>query len=64
LHGAYFDFMLSWKAFEPTEEEWKDFLNIIKSEIKYSEQLEEILFHSHLKNKEHYTILQKCLYLQ
>ena len=56
--------MLSWKAFEPTEEEWKGFLNIINSEIEYSEQLEEILFHSHLKNKEHYTILQRRLYLQ
>ena len=24
-HGAYFDFMLSWKAFETTEEERKDY---------------------------------------
>jgi hypothetical protein len=56
--------MLSWKAFEPTEEEWKDFLEIIKSEIKYSEQLEEILFHSRSKNRKHYTIFQKHLYLK
>ena len=63
-HGAYFDFMLSWKAFEPTEEEWKDFLNIIKSEIEYSEKLEEILFKSHFKNRKRYTILHRPLYLK
>jgi len=56
--------MLSWKAFEPAKDEWKNFLKIIKSEIKYSEQLEEILFNSRSKNRKHYTILQKSLYLK
>ena len=63
-HGAYFDFMLSWKAFEPAEEEWKNFLKIIKREIKYSEQLEEILFKSRSKNRKRYIILHKPLYLK
>ena len=63
-HGAYFDFMLSWKAFKPTEEEWNNFLNIINSEIEYSEQLEEILFKSRSKNHKRYTTLQRRLYLQ
>ena len=63
-HGAYFDFMLSWKAFEPTGEEWKDFLEIIIKEIDYSKQLEEILFNSRSKNRKHYTILQRQLFLQ
>ena len=63
-HGAYFDFMLSWKAFKPIEDEWKNFLDIIKSEIKYSEKLEEILFYSRLKNRKHYTNLQRRLYLK
>lgn len=63
-HGAYFDFMLSWKAFEPAEDEWKNFLKIIKSEIKYSEQLEEILFKSRSKNRKRYTILHRPLYLK
>jgi hypothetical protein len=56
--------MLSWKAFEPTEEEWKDFLEIIIKEIDYSKQLEEILFNSRSKNRKHYTILQRQLFLQ
>jgi len=63
-HGAYFDFMLSWRAFEPTEDEWKDFIKIINSEIVYSMQLEEILFHSRSKNRKRYTFLQKRLYLK
>jgi hypothetical protein len=63
-HGAYFDFMLSWKAFIPTEDEWKNFLDIIISEIEYSEQLEEILFKSRSKNRKRYTVLQKRLYLK
>lgn len=63
-HGAYFDFMLSWKAFEPSENEWKNFLDIIKKEIKYSAKFEEIIFKSRLKNRKHYTILQRRLYLK
>jgi len=63
-HGAYFDFMLSWKAFKPTEDEWKDFLKIINSEIDYSRQLEEILFNTYSKNKKRYTIIQRPLYLK
>jgi hypothetical protein len=63
-HGAYFDFMLSWKAFKPTENEWKNFLDIINSEIEYSEQLEEILFKSRSKNRKRYIVLQKRLYLK
>ena len=63
-HGAYFDFMLSWKAYKPTEDEWKDFLKVIKSEIKYSKQMEEMLFESRSKNRKRYIVLQKRLYLK
>ncbi len=63
-HGAYFDFMLSWAGFRPTEEEWKDFREIIKSEIEYSQQSEEMIFHSRSKKKKHYTVLQRRLYLK
>ena len=63
-HGAHFDFMLSWKAFGPTTEEWNDFLSIIESEIKYSKKIEEMFFNSRSKNRRHYTSLQKRLYLK
>jgi len=51
-------------TFEPTRDEWKDFMDIINSEIEYSEQLEEILFKSRSKNRKHYTILHRPLYLK
>jgi hypothetical protein len=63
-HGAHFDFMLSWVGYVPTEQEWEDFIEVIKAENEYSQQLEEMIFHSRLKNKKHYTILQKKLYLK
>ena len=63
-HGAYFDFMLSWEGFKPSENEWKNFLDIINSEIEYSKKIEEMLFDSRLKNRKHYTILQRHLYLK
>jgi len=63
-HGAYFDFMLSWAGFRPTEEAWKDFREIIRSEIEYSQQSEEMIFHSRSKKKKHYTVLQRRLYLK
>lgn len=63
-HGAYFDFMLSWKDFKPSDNEWKNFLDIINSEIEYSEQLEEILFKSRSKNRKRYTVLHRPLYLK
>ncbi|MCK5767110.1 MAG: hypothetical protein KAH35_01875 [Candidatus Atribacteria bacterium] len=44
--------MLSWKVFKPSEDEWKNFLKIIKREIKYSEQLEEILYKSRFKKSQ------------
>lgn len=64
-HGAHFDFMLSWIGFRPTEQEWKDFIEIIKSEIEYSQQLEDMIFHSKSKKKKkRYTVLQRRLYLK
>lgn len=63
-HGAHFDFMLSWKGFEPSEKEWLDFLQIIKNEIEYSQHLEEMIFHSRSRKRKHYTVLQRRLYLE
>ena len=62
-HGAHFDFMISWIGFEPTDQEWEEFIGIIRSEIKYSQQFEEMIFHSRSRKRKHYTILQRRLYL-
>ena len=62
-HGAHFDFMLSWSEFIASDKEWKAFIELIKDEIKFSQQLEEIIFKSRSKNRKRYTILQKRLFL-
>jgi hypothetical protein len=56
--------MLSWVGYEPTDIEWEVFLELIKDEIKYSQQLEEMIFHSRSRNRKHYTVLQRRLYLK
>lgn len=63
-HGAHFDFMLSWVGYEATGKEWEDFKELIKNEIKYSQQLEEMIFNSRSRKRKHYTVLQKKLYLK
>ena len=60
-HGAHFDFMLSWKGYEPEDREWKTLLSIVKKEIKASHQLEEMIFNSRSKQREKYIALHKPL---
>ena len=63
-HGSNFDFMISFKNSELTEEEKKSFVKLIKKEIEYSQQMEEMLFNTRSKNRKHYFLLQKELRLE
>ena len=60
-HGAHFDFMLSWKDYEPEDTEWKILLSIIKKEITASKKLEEMIFNSRSKQREKNVALHKTL---
>lgn len=62
-HGAHFDFMLSWVGFEPTDNEMTKLVNVIEEEVKASQDLEEIIYRSRSKNREHYTFYHKPLKL-
>jgi len=63
-HGTNFDFLFSFKEYEPNEEEWVTFISMIKREIIYSRQIEEMLFNSRSPEREHYYMLQKKLELK
>jgi len=63
-HGAHFDFMLSWRGYEPTDGEWQKFISIIDKEIAASRKLEEILYNSGSPNKERYCCLHRPLILE
>lgn len=63
-HGQNFDFMFSFKGTEPTDEEWNVFFKMIKDEITYSIDLEEMLHESRSKDRKRYYMLQKKLVLE
>lgn len=62
-HGQNFDFMQSWKDYDPKGDEWSTLIDIIKSEIEASRYLEEIIFNSRSSKREHYTVLHRPLKL-
>ena len=63
-HGENFDFMISFKTFNPQKNEWKNLIKIIQAEITASQTLEEIIFNSRSKEREHYTSLHRPLHLE
>ena len=63
-HGTNFDFMFSFTGISPNPDEWRAFTAMLKKEIKYSTQMEEILHESRKKDRKHYFMLQKQLVLQ
>lgn len=63
-HGTNFDFLYSFVGYEVTEKEKKMFVEMIKREIVYSRQIEEILTNSRHRDRKHYYMLQKEFHLE
>lgn len=63
-HGAHFDFMASWKAFDPEPYEWNSLIKILSREVRASQNLEEALTTSRSPNRKHYYILHRRLQLE
>ncbi|MGD6731860.1 MAG: hypothetical protein ACPKMZ_12435 [Pleomorphochaeta sp.] len=62
-HGTNFDFMISFKAFELSDSEKHDFIELIKKELSYSRKIEEMIYESRHKSRKHYYILHNELKL-
>jgi hypothetical protein len=62
-HGANFDFMISFQKEKLNLTEKSTFQNLLKKELQYSRQLEEIFLNSRSSNREHYFVMQKELKL-
>jgi hypothetical protein len=60
-HGTQFDFMLSWKGADATEEEMSLFVNVLIKEVQASRVMQEIIYESRKKTRNHYTLLHKEL---
>lgn len=63
-HGTNFDFLYSFVGYEATEKERNMFVEMIKREITYSRQIEEILTNSRSKGRKQYYMLQKEFHLE
>ena len=63
-HGSHFDFMSSWKSFDPSDSEFENLLNIVDKEIKASKELEEMIFNSRNKNRRQIYSLHKPLIIK
>lgn len=62
-HGTNFDFLFSFVGYEPSENEKDVFVEMIRKEIMYSRQFEEILNNSRSRNRKKYFMLQKEFHL-
>jgi len=62
-HGAYFDFMASWVGLKPTNKEWRDFIAVLKDELKASRTIQEILTTTRSASRTRYNILHRPLKL-
>ena len=63
-HGTNFDFLFSFIGIDPNEKEREMFVEMLKKEILYSKQIEEILANSRSKNRKKYFMLQKEIHLE
>ena len=63
-HGTNFDFLFSFVGYEPTAVEKNQFVAMLKREIEYSRQIEEILSNSRSRNRKRYYMLQKEFHLE
>ena len=63
-HGTNFDFLFSFVGYEPSEKEITPFVNMLKREIIYSRQIEEILSNSRSRGRKRYFMLQKEFHLE
>jgi hypothetical protein len=60
-HGAYFDFMIAWRAAEPTTNEWRAFVTLLSEEISASRAMLELLKTNRLPSRKKYHIFHKSL---
>jgi hypothetical protein len=62
-HGANFDFMISFQKEKLSKTEKTVFEKLIKKELLYSQQIEEVLLESRSSNRKRYFVMQKELKL-
>jgi len=60
-HGQQFDFMITWKKMQPSQTEWKSFLDLIVNEVATSSQLQTLLTDNRSHDRKKYGHLHKSV---
>ncbi|HEY5504490.1 MAG TPA: hypothetical protein VIK28_04970 [Sedimentisphaerales bacterium] len=63
-HGAYFDFMLSWKEQDPSSEEWQHLCDLLRQEVDASRELQEMFTTNRSSQRKRYQSLHRKLVLK
>lgn len=63
-HGAYFDFMIAWRAAKPSSREWLAFIALLGDELKTSRAMQDLLRTNRLPGRKKYHIIHRPLALK
>jgi hypothetical protein len=62
-HGTQFDFMISFRKHEPRPKEIGAFRNVLLEEVRASRSLENMIYESRKRNRDHHTLFHRKLTL-
>lgn len=60
-HGTQFDFMISFREYEPMAKEITTFEKVLLEEVQASRTLENMIYQSRKRDREHHTVLHRKL---
>ncbi len=60
-HGTQFDFMISFREYEPSPREVEAFRDILLDEVRASRALEKMIYESRRRDRDHHTLLHRTL---
>ena len=62
-HGTQFDFMISFREYEPSVKELEAFRDVLLAEVQASQALENMIYESRRRNRAHHTLFHRKLTL-
>lgn len=62
-HGTQFDFMISFRKYEPTVKELEAFRDVLLEEVRASQALEKMIYESRRRDRDHHTLFHRRLTL-
>ncbi len=62
-HGTQFDFMVSFREYEPSAKELAAFREVLLEEVRASQALEKMIYESRKKDRPHHTLFHRRLVL-